>query len=151
MEVRHLMSIIKNKKGFTLIELVIVLAIAALILAAILIAVSGAQKSRRDTQRKDDVTKIVSYLEQSASNNSGNYPTGVGVGAFNTSYLPTATSKIKDPSSGTVYLLHTTTGSQDGKIKYVLGKNCAGAALGTRVYSLSYALEQGGTYCTDNQ
>lgn len=84
-----------NEKGFTLIEIVIVLAIAALVLAGILIAVQGAQRSRRDTQRKDDAGKIASYLEQSASNNNGTYPTAATVGAFNTAYI--TANNLVDP------------------------------------------------------
>src|SRR4051812_20141168 len=94
----------KDNKGFTLIELVIVLAIAALILAGVLIAVSGAQKSRRDTQRKDDASKIASYLEQYASNNSGSYPnTALALTNFTTSYV--SANNLKDPSTGNVYTI----------------------------------------------
>lgn len=101
------MSVLKkNKKGFTLIELVIVLAIAALILAGIFVAVTGAQKSRRDTQRKNDAGNIAALMEQSASNANGNYPGTVGgqtVALFNTNYLAAAKTNMRDPSSGAVY------------------------------------------------
>lgn len=103
---------ITNKKGFTLIEIVIVLAIAALILAGIFVAVSGAQESRRDEQRKNDNGSIASLLEQSASNFNGNYPgcaagppTCDTVANFNTKYLAAGTTNMRDPSDGAIYVL----------------------------------------------
>jgi prepilin-type N-terminal cleavage/methylation domain-containing protein len=64
-----------KRKGFTLIEIVIVLAIAALIMVIVFLAVQGAQRSRRDTQTKNDVNRIIALAENYASANNGNYPT----------------------------------------------------------------------------
>ena len=64
----------KRAKGFTLIELVIVLAIAALIILVVLQAVGAAQKSNRDSTRKQEAARVVSLLEQYASNKGGLYP-----------------------------------------------------------------------------
>ncbi|MEO7617476.1 MAG: type II secretion system protein [Candidatus Saccharibacteria bacterium] len=64
----------KESKGFTLIEVVIVLAIAALIILVVLQAVGAAQKANRDTTRKNEAARMVSLLEQYASNNGGKYP-----------------------------------------------------------------------------
>jgi prepilin-type N-terminal cleavage/methylation domain-containing protein len=71
---------LKNKQGFTLIEIVIVLAIAALIMVIVFFAVAGAQRTRKDQQRKDLVARVVSQLENYASNNAGCFPT---TSAFN--------------------------------------------------------------------
>jgi prepilin-type N-terminal cleavage/methylation domain-containing protein len=97
---------LKQQKGFTLIEIVIVLAIAALILAGVLLAVTGAQRSRRDTQRRDDAGRVASYLEQSASNFNGNYPGTAGgdtAALFNTKYV--AGNNLRDPSNGNNYAI----------------------------------------------
>lgn len=95
------MSILKkNSKGFTLIELVIVLAIAALILAGILLAVRGAQQSRRDTQRKDDAGKIGANIEQAASNYDGNY-VGQAGGITLANFIARYTNPIRTPDGGT--------------------------------------------------
>lgn len=64
----------KRQKGFTLIEVVIVLAIAALIILVVLQAVSAAQKSQRDNTRKQEAARVSSFLTQYASNNGGKYP-----------------------------------------------------------------------------
>lgn len=90
-------NLLKKEKGFTLIEIVLVLAIAGLLLVIVFLAVSGAQKSRRDTQRKNDNARLLSQIEQYASNNNGNYPT---TAALLNPYLPT---NFNDPTTGTAY------------------------------------------------
>src|ERR1700722_7969066 len=114
MQVRSMLGK-KKDQGFTLIEIMLVLAIAGLILVIVFLAVSGAQKARRDTQRKEDVARMATLLESYASNNSGNYPGSTGVAAdwttFWTNYI--ASSNFKSPSTGAVYTQGTmiTTGS----------------------------------------
>ena len=44
-----------TKKGFTIIEVVLVLAIAGLIFLMVFLALPALQRSQRDTQRKQDV------------------------------------------------------------------------------------------------
>jgi type IV pilus assembly protein PilA len=65
---------LKNKRGFTLIEIVIVLAIASLIILVVLQAVTAAQRSQRDSARKQEAGRISALMEQFASNNGGTYP-----------------------------------------------------------------------------
>lgn len=65
----------KKSPGFTLIEIVIVLAIAALIMVIVFLAVSGAQRSRRDTQRKTNLDNVAAQLIAYSSTNKGKYPT----------------------------------------------------------------------------
>jgi prepilin-type N-terminal cleavage/methylation domain-containing protein len=55
-------NLLKKEKGFTLIEIVLVLAIAGLLLVIVFLAVSGAQKSRRDTQRKNDNARLLAQV-----------------------------------------------------------------------------------------
>lgn len=62
------------KKGFTLIEIVIVLAIAALIMVIVFLAVAGAQRSQRDTTARNNAARVLAAAEQYAANNSGKYP-----------------------------------------------------------------------------
>ena len=49
---------LKNKKGFTIIEIVLVLAVASLIFLMIFVALPALQRSQRDTQRKNDFSII---------------------------------------------------------------------------------------------
>lgn len=62
-----------KNNGFTLIEIVLVLALAALILAIVFVALSGANRARRDTARKNDAARMLAAIESCASNNQGLY------------------------------------------------------------------------------
>ena len=77
---------LKERHGFTLIEVVIVLAIAALIILVVLQAVGAAQQSNRDTTRKQEAGRIAAILEQIASNDQGKYPAVGAVKAEVTNY-----------------------------------------------------------------
>lgn len=61
----------KNNKGFTIIEVMIVLAIAGLILLIVFLAVPALQRSSRNTQRKTDIGTIGSAATTVVSNNNG--------------------------------------------------------------------------------
>lgn len=65
---------IRETKGFTLIEVVIVIAIGALIIMVVLQAVSNAQQSQRDSTRRQEASQIAAALESYAANNQGSYP-----------------------------------------------------------------------------
>jgi prepilin-type N-terminal cleavage/methylation domain-containing protein len=67
------MSINLNRKGsgFTIIEVVLVLAIASIIFLLVFLAVPALQASQRDTARKNDVARVVTALANYAGNNSG--------------------------------------------------------------------------------
>ena len=60
----------KTKKGFTFIEVVLVLAIAGLIFAMTFVALPGLFASQRDTDRREDVMGFISTLKNYQSNNS---------------------------------------------------------------------------------
>lgn len=59
-----------NKRGFTIIEVVLVLAIAGLIFLAVFIALPALQRSQRNTRRRQDLSRIASAVtEYQAANN----------------------------------------------------------------------------------
>lgn len=66
----------KKEEGFTIIEVLIVLAIAGLILLIVFLAVPSLQRNSRNTQRRNDVSKMVGILSEAANNNNGKLPTG---------------------------------------------------------------------------
>lgn len=70
---------LKDSKAFTLIEVVIVIAIGALIILVVLQAVSNAQQSQRDSTRRQEAGQISAALEQYAANNQGDYPGGAAI------------------------------------------------------------------------
>ena len=66
---------IRNKlKGFTIIEVVLVLAIASLIFLMVFIALPALQKSQRDTSRKSEVGVVVAAITSYSSDNRGSLP-----------------------------------------------------------------------------
>jgi len=63
-----------TRGGFTIIEVVLVLAIAGLIFLMVFIALPALQRSQRDTQRRDDMAKISEAITQYQTNNQGKLP-----------------------------------------------------------------------------
>ena len=64
----------KSKKGFTIIEVVLVLAIAGLIFLMVFIALPALQRSQRNTRRRQDMARILSAVNDYQSNNNGRSP-----------------------------------------------------------------------------
>ncbi|MBR2997374.1 type II secretion system protein [Candidatus Saccharibacteria bacterium] len=62
-------------RGFTIIEVVLVLAIAGLIFLMVFIALPALQRSQRDTQRRDDLARVATAINNYSSNNNGALPT----------------------------------------------------------------------------
>lgn len=64
-----------NKKGFTIIEVVLVLAIAGLIFAMVFIALPALQRSQHDQSRKNDASVVASAINNwnSANRNGGTF------------------------------------------------------------------------------
>ncbi|MEE0888252.1 MAG: type II secretion system protein [Candidatus Saccharimonadaceae bacterium] len=58
-----------TKKGFTIIEVVLVLAIAGLIFLMVFVALPALQRNQRDTQRRQDYADLAAVITASASNN----------------------------------------------------------------------------------
>lgn len=62
-------------KGFTIIEVVLVLAIAGLIFLMVFVALPALQAGQRDTARKGDAGTVLSAVSTYISGNRGNFPT----------------------------------------------------------------------------
>ena len=69
--------LIKNKKGFTLIELIVVIGIFALIANVALVSLSKAKRESRDTKRLSDIAQLRSALHLYSIENLS-YPIGNG-------------------------------------------------------------------------
>ncbi len=72
------MQKLRQQKGFTIIEIMIVLAIAALIMLIVFLAVPALQRSSRNTQRKNDAGNILAAINTFVTNNNGSLPTQNG-------------------------------------------------------------------------
>jgi prepilin-type N-terminal cleavage/methylation domain-containing protein len=67
-------SQIKERKGFTIIEVVLVLAIAGLIFMMVFLALPALQRSQRNTQRRNDLGIVSAAIQSFMSNNRGAVP-----------------------------------------------------------------------------
>ena len=98
----------KSKKGFTIIEVVLVLAIAGLIFLMVFVALPALQRSQRDTQRKDDMGRLITAVQNYQSSNKNKVPNTsndyISTSNFYTNYLKTDGDSFADPSSNSDYV-----------------------------------------------
>ena len=104
-----------KQKGFTIIEVVLVLAIAALIFLMVFIALPALQRNQRDTARKTVLGKVSSAVTSYQSNKRGSQPAS---GADLAGYVDGVTSGTIEPvaknTDGTPKSLDTITASSGG-------------------------------------
>ena len=85
----------QSEEGFTIIEVLIVLAIAALILLIVFLAVPALQRNSRNNARKNDASRISTAIANWVSNNNGALP-GAETGAFVVGTFTTDCGNIKN-------------------------------------------------------
>lgn len=156
-------------KGFTIIEVVLVLAIAGLIFLMVFIALPALQRSQRDTQRRDDMARFSSQLSQYMANNNGNVPstTTTAWNKFLTDYLKAGGDSFADPS-GNDYAVtgfskctsdsncaqKSTSDDKLGSIYVYSNATCNGEnpkySQGDRKIAFTIKLEGAGIYCGHN-
>jgi prepilin-type N-terminal cleavage/methylation domain-containing protein len=170
-------NIRRKDKGFTIIEVVLVLAIAALIFLMVFIALPGLQRAQKDQQRKSDLSRATVALATYASNNRNSIPanTNAAWSSFVSQYLtPTASDTFIDPlgaapgSNATTYVM-TANNNVESPVTgdsnnfnnstknviyfsegYTCGTGGAIEAAGNRTVALRMYLEGGGIACQNN-
>jgi prepilin-type N-terminal cleavage/methylation domain-containing protein len=160
----------RDSSGFTIIEVLIVLAIAGLILIFVLLAAPALQRSSRNTQRKHDAASAGSAVAHFISDNGGTVPVSLGKNATITNVdfcgsgggatggstvcsgnLQTAKlgyyqdSKVTIQAAGASVVTPAVTIST---IAVVTGEDCndnntAGGKLNSRTAAIFYAVETG--------
>lgn len=144
-----------NKKGFTIIEVVLVLAIAGLIFLMVFIALPALQRGQRDQQRRNDLSRVQTAIQNYQTNNRNQLPTFNAT--FISNYLTTGGDSFADPD-GTAYTFRTTgtvpTTFTSGQIQVTTNAKCDGEALvtgaGANKVAVQYKLEGGGISCVNN-
>ena len=105
-------------KGFSIIEVVLVLAIAGLIFLMVFIALPALQSGQRDTARKNDVSAIGAAVNTFASANKGSYPNATQLGSYTQQVSTNTTSKtIAAWTTANVVVA-------DGQVAVVTGATC---------------------------
>lgn len=76
---KNALSRVHNQKGFTLIEVLVVIGILAVLLLITLVAINPARQfaQANNTQRSSDVNAILNAINQYASDNKGVLPAGI--------------------------------------------------------------------------
>lgn len=149
-----------NNKGFTIIEVVLVLAIAGLIFLMVFIALPALQRSQADTQRRSDVSRMLAQLSNYQANSHGAVPTDqASLTAFVNSYMtPTSSDTFNDPDGNAyqVKYINTATASPTTDvIDYMTNASCNGSIAskdstrGARQVAVEIKLAVG-TYCVQN-
>lgn len=64
----------KNNKGFTIIEVMIVLTIAGLIMGIVFLALPSLQRTQKDTRRTNEINRFKADMEAFSVNNNSRYP-----------------------------------------------------------------------------
>ncbi|HMM61938.1 MAG TPA: type II secretion system protein [Candidatus Saccharibacteria bacterium] len=162
------MNVQQKEKGFTIIEVVLVLAIAGLIFLMVFIALPALQRSQRDSQRKNDLSRAQTALTNYSSVNRGNIPdpsTDTNLQSFTSTFLKASGDSFADPS-GNDYIWDTKTSvvgtalpaefnANSPKIYYTKSAKCTDngaitASAGSRIAAMQMVLEGGGVACVNN-
>jgi prepilin-type N-terminal cleavage/methylation domain-containing protein len=152
----------KRASGFTIIEVMIVLAIAGLIMLIVFLAVPALQRNAHNTSIKNDVSSILGAINEYENNNNGSLPTVASVSGGTltigsncattgsncaTSHLgyitvvnnPTSTISTTAPAVGTVNLYSSAT----------CNGNTPTVGTSTRSIVAYYQLEGGAVQCSE--
>ncbi len=126
-----------TKRGFTIIEVVLVLAIAGLIFLMVFTALPALQRTQRDTARRDDLARFLTQITNYQTNNRGKIP---GTGATNAadavtkyanfmiSYLWASGDEFVDPD-GEPYVIGGICTKYGDDTSKVGGQNCSAGGI----------------------
>lgn len=133
----------KRKEGFTIIEVLIVLAIAGLILLVVFLAVPALQRNSRNTQRKNEVSSILGAVNEWTNNNGGKLPSASGTERADA----LANAKLSFYSTASWQAGALTNNTTTDTVTIATGAKCSGAnavAGSARQLAVLYTVETGG-------
>lgn len=144
---------IKNRKesGFTIIEVLIVLAIAGLILLVVFLAVPALQRNSRNTQAKNAASAILGAISEYTNNNNGSLPNAVAVSGNSVTFSD-STSTTETPASAKVqggYVVNvagtmpTTPGTFSVSLSHTCNANAFDTATTPRAAAVGFVVESG--------
>lgn len=130
----------KKQEGFTIIEVMLVLAIAGLIMLIVFLAVPALQRNSRNTQRKNDASAVLSAVGEYVGNSSGKLPTAVGDFNSNAKYGFYEQANVA-MASGVQSAVTDTDTTLRVVTRAKCGANGATVAGAQRQYVIQYAVE----------
>ena len=93
---------VKKEEGFTIIEVMIVLAIAGLIMLIIFLAVPALQRNSRNTAMKNDAASITAAINEYRNNNDGTMPGAAAAQTGPTITIGDVKAKVQNNTSVTI-------------------------------------------------
>ena len=141
----------KRTEGFTIIEVLIVLAIAGLILLIVFLAVPALQRNSRNTQVKNGAASVLGAVNEYVNSNNGALPTGGSISPTDGTITITGAGTQASGKTQGGYTLNFagTVPTQPGVFSVALNRKCNGNALATgntpRAVAILYAVETSGT------
>lgn len=135
----------KRQEGFTIIEVLIVLAIAAVILLIVFLAVPALQRNSRNNGIRNDAANLLAGVNDFVTNNNGTLPTAASNTAPVISITGAAGSNPTEAKvrGGTVVSLTTggcgAAAPAVGNVAVYTGCKCTQAATGTQVAARAIA------------
>lgn len=138
----------KTNAGFTIIEVLIVLAIAGLILLIVFLAVPALQRNSRNTSIKNDVQNVVGGVAEYQGANNGKMPSRIAAVNGTVTYDDTGSTTENVTTinvQGTTAVSSITTAPAAttpaaGTVVVSIGFRCDGAA-STRAVAAVYSIE----------
>ncbi len=163
----------QQRDGFTIIEVVLVLAIGALIMLMVFLALPAMQRNQRDTTRKNDMSRLSAAIATYKGQNRGKIPISQDDwNDFVVKYMRKDGDEFSDPTGGN-YELQSLTGNQSvgfesddrltfnddtsntiwfrigGKCDFENNQVAGGVNTGARKVVIVRGLEGGGVQCLD--
>lgn len=134
----------KKNKGFTIIEVLIVLAIAGLIMLVVFLAVPALQRNSRNNARNSDASRIAGAVNECLSNNNGKIANCDTQGELSTAYMDIANNQQ-------LVSINNTAGNETTDVAVLLvGQKCNANSNGyeagsARSYAIAWKNETNGT------
>ena len=140
----------KDSKGFTIVELLIVIVVIAILATLVIVTFEGIQQKARDSKRQTDVDALASHLAAFYANN-GYYPT---VTDLQTASWVSSNMKGFDPSALTDPKGNAITGNAPASGTYAYSYVTVGCTTSSpssstnecTSFTLTAELEAGGTF-----
>lgn len=132
----------KKTEGFTIIEVLIVLAIAGLIMLIVFLAVPALQRSQRNNARTSDASRVAAAVTECLANSNGTVTSCDTAAEINNPSL----SRLDLASFGAAAYTQT-----EARVTYGAQCNAAGTTSqpggGTRAFSVTFQLEPAVNRC----
>jgi prepilin-type N-terminal cleavage/methylation domain-containing protein len=137
----------KRQQGFTIIEVLIVLAIAALILLIVFLAVPALQRNSRNNSRNNDAARLAALVNDYVANHAGTLPTTIGNTSGNLDLTNEQWAIMDPPVTANIQAVGSTTFPGDNHTLFInRGVSCNQATntMGngsTRQFAVSFHIE----------